>query len=518
MGRGSTPNTGGFFRRGDPLLRGEVFPARAVPPSSLSRARKEGTVRQLVRGIYTTNTTDPLEQVARRNLWSIIGFLFPGAVIGDRSVRNPARPSADGSIYLISPDVSEEGRDVELPGLTLRVRRGPSAVEFDSVLPPNEIFLSSTARGLLDNARLTRSRGERLARGLSRAELEEWMEALLDERGERRFLELRDQAREIAPSLGAEEEFKTVDALFGAVLGTREVRAQSPLLRARQKGLAYDEGRVELFVALHDELSSLSPRPRIAPPDAPRARYLPFFDAYFSNYIEGTEFTVEEAKEIVFEHIVPPDRPLDAHDVLGTYAIVSDIREMQHVAGSFDEYLDLLHGRHGRMLSERPEVHPGEFKTRANRAGGTTFVEPTRVKGTLAKGYALVETLTDPFARAVFQMFLVAEVHPFVDGNGRMARIMANAELIAAGEERILIPPSSRPEYLGSLRGLSGNGIVSGLPRVLDYAQRFTHAIDFSNFDEAVEQLEVTNAFVDSDDAERDGIRLRLPSTANPEG
>jgi fido (protein-threonine AMPylation protein) len=34
-------------------------------------------------------------------------------------------------------------------------------------------------------------------------------------------------------------------------------------------------------------------------------------------------------------------------------------------------------------------------------------------------------------------MFLISEVHPFADGNGRIARIMMNAELVAAGEERI---------------------------------------------------------------------------------
>jgi len=33
-------------------------------------------------------------------------------------------------------------------------------------------------------------------------------------------------------------------------------------------------------------------------------------------------------------------------------------------------------------------------------------------------------------------MFLVSEVHPFLDGNGRIARVMMNAELILA--ERVL--------------------------------------------------------------------------------
>lgn len=211
---------------------------------------------------------------------------------------------------------------------------------------------------------------------------------------------------------------------------------------------------------------------------------------------------------------MPPHRPADAHDVLGTYALVSDRNEMRRLPRSLDDYLDILRNRHRRMMEQRPEAQPGEFKTQANRAGSTIFVDPSRVRGTLAKGYAVYETLLDPFARAVFQMFLVSEVHPFVDGNGRMARMMANAELIAAGEELILVPSVYRIEYLGALRALSANGFADRLPRVLDFAQRYTHAIDFSDFDQAVSQLSSTNALVDADEAEREGIRLRMPPMA----
>jgi Fic family protein len=48
-------------------------------------------------------------------------------------------------------------------------------------------------------------------------------------------------------------------------------------------------------------------------------------------------------------------------------------------------------------------------------------------------------------------MFLVAEVHPFADGNGRVARIMMNAELVAARESRIIVPTVFRNNYLMAL-------------------------------------------------------------------
>ena len=77
-------------------------------------------------------------------------------------------------------------------------------------------------------------------------------------------------------------------------------------------------------------------------------------------------------------------------------------------------------------------------------------------------------------------MFLVSEVHPFVDGNGRVARIMMNAEIVAAGERRIIVPTIFRSNYLSGLKALSHIGITRTLIRALDFLQRYTLAIDFS--------------------------------------
>lgn len=496
------------------LGTGEVFLGREVPAASLSRAESGGRVRRLSRGLYTTNTTDPLEDVTRRNHRRIVGLLFPDAVFSDRSALSGGEPDGDGNLFLVSPAVGERGRTVSLPGRTLYVRRGPGGAEGDAPLPGG-IHLAGTARGLLENAQVTRSRGNRPSPTLARRELEEWIERLLDQRGEEGLKRLRDEARNLSVPLALEDEFRVVDSLIGAVLGTRRVKAESPLLRARLRGLPYDERRVELFKALRDELAALAPRLRPSSPEAERVHFLPFFDAYFSNFIEGTDFTVDEAREIVFENVVPTTRPADAHDILGTYATVASVNEMRRLPQSFTDYVDILRTRHYRMLERRPEVAPGVFKQRPNRSGSTLFVDPGRVEGTLAQGFDLYTTLDDPFARAVYQAFLVAEVHPFNDGNGRISRIMMNAELVAADEARIIIPPVYRIEYLGALRALSNNAFADRLARVLDFAQRYTHAIDFTDFDGSVEQLDRTNAFVDSDVAERESIKLRIPTAAD---
>ncbi len=73
-----------------------------------------------------------------------------------------------------------------------------------------------------------------------------------------------------------------------------------------------------------------------------RRLLLPFHEAHFSNFIEGTEFTLDEAAHIVFEHTVPGDRPADAHDVLGTYQIAATASEMRRTPYSGREFLELL--------------------------------------------------------------------------------------------------------------------------------------------------------------------------------
>jgi Fic family protein len=160
-----------------------------------------------------------------------------------------------------------------------------------------------------------------------------------------------------------------------------------------------------------------------------------------------------------------------------------------------------LRRRHAAIMQARPDKNPGGFKTKVNQAGSTVFVAPDLVNGTLERGFEFYRALEEPFQRAVFMMVIVSEVHPFADGNGRTARIMMNAELVAAGQERIIIPTAYRTDYLGALKAFSRNGLTTPLIRMLDIAQTYTGMIDWSSFEGARAQLDETNAFAEGADA-----------------
>ncbi len=459
----------------------EIVASTAKNRASLHYAVRKGKLRKIARGLYTSNLNDPLEAVVRRNAWHIAAHFFPGGLIADRTaIEN--RPASDGSIFL----VADRGTALSLPGVTFWPRRGiPPIAQSDRPFIGG-LFMSSPARALLDNLHSSRKR-RHIRRTLRQEGVEEYIEKTLRNAGEVTVNRLRDEAKKIALRVDREKEAAILSKIIGAIMGTQSTDLQLPAA-----DLASDH---------------FADRP-----ENKGSKYLPFFEAYFSNFIEGTEFEVDEAYKIVYENNIPRERPQDAHDVIGTYNIVADPAERSLVAKGPKEFLDLLRSQHASLLSGRPEMHPGEFKTKSNRVGSTVFVAPELVRGTLKRGFEMLETLPSPMAKALFVMFLVSEVHPFEDGNGRLARIAMNAELSAANQERIIIPTVFRTEYLQALRALSHNKVTKGLIRVLDFAQQYVHEIDFGSYQTAVLQLERTNAFGDPADAMGASPKLILPS------
>ena len=483
----------------------EVFVSTTAMRKMVWRALRDGTIRKIGPRVYTKNLTEAPEQIVRRNLWLLVASLMPGALIADRTAIE-YRPSTDGSVFV----VSNHKRDIALPGLTIRPRKGPPPLDSDLPYIGN-LRVSSQERAYLDNLVPSRRRGNSESRTLRRDELELRLDDIARRRGDPELNRIRDEARRIAPLIGREAEFAELDRLIGALQGTRDLQLKSDRANARRVGSAFDPERVELFETLHGELVRTAPVIRPSPERTPESqRTLAFYEAYFSNFIEGTEFDVDEAEGIVFGNVIPTSRPADAHDVLGTWKIIADSTEMERTPKTAEQLVDLLKSRHAVLMAGRPEMHPGEFKQQTNRAGGTIFVAPDQVFGTLSRGFEIYRALETGFSRAVFMMFLISEVHPFADGNGRIARIMMNAELVAAGEERIIIPTIYRGDYLTALKALSNGRIPTPLVRTLDFSQRWVLSIPWENVQDTRIALEDGNAFVDSLSADREGIRLRL--------
>ncbi len=483
----------------------EVFRPRDLAKAG-AQARR-GQLRRVARGIYTSNLHEPLGSVVRRNWLDVAGLSFPGAVIVDRSAVL-ARPTEDGSLFLDAGPSYKTNRAVDVHGLRLKPRGGPGPLAGD--MPMAKLFMSSQPRTMLDNLAPSRAR-DGAARTLERTEFEEWLESKMSAWGADEMNRLRDEARRLATEIGGQwlGRFEKLDAILGALHGTRRSALTSPAAVSRATGTPFDPRRVELFDLLRSELLQHAP-PSLSAVDDPNSVFA-FFEAYFSNFVEGTEFEVEEAARIVFEGEMPAARPEDAHDILGTQRAILDPATRGVTPNSADALIELTRTLNRRVLAQRPATLPGVFKQRPNRAGATTFVAPELVEGTLLQAWRVYETLPTSYARAVFAMFAVTEVHPFNDGNGRCARLLMNAEFTAGGLPRFIVPLSYRTDYLDALRALSRREDPSLLPRMTDRILRWVTMIDWSDLDATINQLRATNALVSHEVYEADAAVLRDP-------
>jgi hypothetical protein len=461
---------------------------------------------RLAPGIYAVGATLPPENVASLHRNAIIARIWPGAVIRGRSALAGGQP-VDGVIYIAHPNPPRKA-PLTLPGLKIVPETGPQALPGDMPLPDG-IALAGQARTLVENidiqGRPPRSRAGTLA-------VEDQIDTLARRGGPGRIQRVLAELDVIAGSFDP-RQIAAVRERLVAVLGTVTSTPRSERLAARVAGVPYDAHVVQRLEAVLGAVSRLAPQPRAASGTPERWRWLPFFEAYFSNFIEGTEFGVDEALRIAIDGWVPPARSADAHDVAATYRLTSDTADRRRVAASSNELIGLLQRRHEILMAARPDKRPGMFKEQPNYAGGYKFVDPDLVEGTLRRGFDRMAATIDPMSRAVGMMVLITECHPFDDGNGRIARLMANAELSIAGQVRVVIPTSFRNNYLASLTALSsGNGDGQSLHAVMDFAQQWVAHVDWATFERADEQVRATNGYLDPAEAEGSGRRLRLPS------
>lgn len=471
------------------LLLPEVFLSTAQDKNLISLGVKEGKIRKLRRGLYTTNLVDTPEIIVKKNLWRIVSLLCPTGLISHRTAL-AAGPSSTGLVFVTT--TSEHS--IDLPGYQIRQIKGPGPLPSDRPFL-GDLRISSQARFLLEC--LSGNSYADKSPYLSQKDIEQYLDNQFSQ-GEEAINRVRDLAREISQELGMEKAFDRLDANLGALLGTRKAQLHSAVGLARSRGLPFDSNRMDQFQTLFHGLNDWSAVPRPdSHLDGVTFQNIAFFDAYFSNYIEGTEFGVAEAKEIALQARIPASRPADGHDILGTFQVVSDRARMltQISRLSPDSFIELIKGWHAVIMHGRPEKRPGQFKLEPNRAGSTYFVSPERTEGTLRQGFEMGRAIASPFGRAAFFMYLLSEVHPFDDGNGRITRAVMNAELVSHGECRIIIPTSYRTEYIDALKKMSHEMEPNLIPRMLDFAQEFVDAIDFSDIGQAETQLQAWGAF-----------------------
>ncbi len=309
------------------------------------------------------------------------------------------------------------------------------------------LFVSSLPRAYLENMQSGRSRGG-VSKILPTGEIEARLDKIVRIHGDEKLNELRDNARETAGELGMEKEFQALDKLIGALLRARpDHELVTPLAAVRAAGSPYDPDRLNLFQELFSALKGTELHVREEIEYTPEAfRNMAFFEAYFSNYIEGTAFELEETQEIVWQGKIPSNRPADAHDILGTYKIVANTQEMLSIA------LDVGPD----MVSLVPE-NPGEVTTE----GGLNVT---------ANEESLKQTTAKLKAAGIHVSFFIDPIEQQIDASKRCGA--ESVELCTARYSEASLAEEQFTEFekiAAAARHAAGQGLGVNVGHGLDY-------------------------------------------------
>ncbi len=156
-------------------------------------------------------------------------------------------------------------------------------------------------------------------------------------------------------------------------------------------------------------------------------------EAVLSSMIEGTQSSLSDL--LLYEMEEQPGVPLDDVREVSNYVDAMD-HGLARLRDGFPLSLRLLREVHQKLLADGRggARNPGEFRTSQNWIGGTrpgnaTFVPPPPQQVTACMG-ALERFLNDqpeptsPLLKAALAHVQFETIHPFLDGNGRLGRLL----------------------------------------------------------------------------------------------
>lgn len=230
-----------------------------------------------------------------------------------------------------------------------------------------------------------------------------------------------------------------------------------------------------MWESMREKVLAAFPKPPGLPQD--QAAYLRFIDdiyrsdAYHSLYIEGYTVTPELIERVRAGDWDPDNRDADrqSRDALAARGYWQAFRV---VKGNVEEIIAganpaLVRNSHREWRRElfQPCVAAGlvaasalaGYRNHAVFLRTSRYVPPRweAVRDAMPALFDLLEQEREPGIRAVLGHWMLGYIHPYPDGNGRLARFLMNAMLASGGYPWTVIRVEDRTPYLAALDSAS---------------------------------------------------------------
>jgi Fic family protein len=175
---------------------------------------------------------------------------------------------------------------------------------------------------------------------------------------------------------------------------------------------------------------------------------------YHSNAIEGNTLTLKETR-VVLEGITVGGKTLREHlEVLNHREAIQYVEAIVQQPESCSEWQ--VKNIHRLVLKHLDDDNAGRYRTVNVTIAGArhtppSFLQVSTQMQALMNWYQQQATSLHPVERAARLHIDLVKIHPFVDGNGRTARLIMNLELLKHGFPAVVLSVATRLAYYEAL-------------------------------------------------------------------
>ena len=200
---------------------------------------------------------------------------------------------------------------------------------------------------------------------------------------------------------------------------------------------------------------------------------------YSSNALEGNSLTASETAIVLEKGLAIGGKPLKDHLEAINHAYAFDyILELAQNPRSGLTLRD-TYSLHQLILRQIDDQNAGQLRSVQVRIPGLNLklAEPTELQELMNEFINWLHTTKEhPVVVAADAHLKFVTIHPFIDGNGRTARLLMNLLLIQEGYPPALIMPEEKDEYIATLAKAQTEGIID--PFRLFIAQNVEKSLD----------------------------------------
>jgi len=176
---------------------------------------------------------------------------------------------------------------------------------------------------------------------------------------------------------------------------------------------------------------------------------------YNSNAIEGSTLTYSETKLILNEGITIGGKSMNEHlETINHQEAISFIEDIAKTKTK-DITLADIRNIHYLILKGIDNKNAGSYRTQnvgVVKSDGSiyNFAEPLKIDEKMNEfiDWLHSQTIEEPILLASLVHLKFVSIHPFIDGNGRTARLLMNLVLLQNDYPQAIIKVSNRAEYI----------------------------------------------------------------------